>query len=450
MTEYTLFPYQNVGAAFLAGRDRAALLDEMGLGKSAQAITALDLKNLQRGIVVCPAAVREVWKGEFKKFSKRQRKIIKGNSTADLGLWLRGKADVLLLSYERATLWASKLEGDLFDFIIFDESHYMKSDEAQRTRAMLGTQCDGAAGLARWAAYTWMLTGTAMPNDPADAWPMIRFMRGTPLHKPTFVKRYFKSWHGTFSSKQTPRADMVPELKQCFASFSLRRTLKDAGIDLPPIWLTTQTIDGDTQEICNLLRDHPGLEDAIIAAIEEGGLSFLDAPYISTLRRLIATAKAPAFVDLMDEDLKNGMNKVVIMGWHTTGLEMMHLEFMLRGYDVVLLTGNTNETDRKTAVRRFQEDPNCRIFIGNIKAAGTGITLTAASEIVMFELAWAPGDNAQALKRVHRIGQTDTVRARIICLENTIDETVAEIVSRKTASILQIEGQGVDVMEKLV
>jgi SWI/SNF-related matrix-associated actin-dependent regulator 1 of chromatin subfamily A len=447
---HELFPYQHAGAAFLAGRDRAALLDEMGLGKTAQAITALDMNRLQRGIVVCPAAVREVWKGEFKKFSTQQRKIIKGNSTSDLGLWLRGKADVLLLSYERATLWASKLEGDLFDFLIFDESHYMKSDEAKRTRAMLGVKCDGAGGLARWAGQVWMLSGTPMPNDPADAWPMIRFMKGTPLDKGTFVRRYFKSWHGTFSSRQTPRQDMMPELKRAFQSFSLRRTLRDAGIDLPPIWLTTQTIDGDTREICDLLMQHPGLEDAIVNAIQEGGLSFLDAEYISTLRRLIAVAKAPAFVDLMDEDLKNGMNKVVIMGWHTAGLESMHLEFALRGYDAVLLTGNTNETDRKTAVKRFQEDPNCRIFIGNIKAAGTGITLTAASEIVMFELAWAPGDNAQALKRVHRIGQTDTVRARIICLENTIDETVAEIVSRKTSSILMIEGTGVDVMEKLV
>ncbi|MFX5309745.1 SNF2-related protein, partial [Acinetobacter baumannii] len=120
--------------------ERAGLFDEMGVGKSAQAVRALDEAGATRIIVVCPAAVREVWVGEFKKFSRRRLRIIKGRSISDLGVWLKGRADVLLLSYEMAAKWAPKIEGDLFDAIVFDEAHYLKNPTAARTRAMLGTQ----------------------------------------------------------------------------------------------------------------------------------------------------------------------------------------------------------------------------------------------------------------------------------------------------------------------
>lgn len=132
-----LFPYQEEGAAFLARKERAGIFDDMGVGKSAQLIRALDLIGAKRGLVICPAAVREVWVGEFRKFAQRPRRILKGRDIQDLNLWLRGKADVLLLSYEMATAWAKRLEGDLMDFIIFDEAHYLKNDQSQRTRAML-------------------------------------------------------------------------------------------------------------------------------------------------------------------------------------------------------------------------------------------------------------------------------------------------------------------------
>ena len=123
--------YQHEGSDFLAARERAGLFDEPGVGKTFQAIEAMDKLGLKRGIVVCPAAVREVWAGEFKKFAALPRKVLKGKDIQDLNLWLRGKADVLLLSYEMATSWARRMEGDVFDFIVFDEAHYLKSKGAQ-------------------------------------------------------------------------------------------------------------------------------------------------------------------------------------------------------------------------------------------------------------------------------------------------------------------------------
>jgi SWI/SNF-related matrix-associated actin-dependent regulator 1 of chromatin subfamily A len=434
-----LFPYQIEGAKFLAAHDRAGLFDEPGVGKTAQAIRALDMVGAKRCLIVCPAAVREVWRGEFKKFATMPRRILKGADTQDLNLWLRGRCDVLLLSYEMATKWAPRLSGDVIDAIVFDESHYIKSPSAARTRAMLGTHCDGKDGLARWASNTWFLTGTPMPNDPTDIWPWLRFTRSTNLGLSPFTARYFRSRMGQFSSHQTPKPEMVPELQQAIGAQSLRRTKTQAGLNLPPIWITTQTVDGDTAEIKALLRQHPDMEKAVLEAIDAGGLSFLDAQHIATLRRLVGEAKAPAAADMVCQELDGGLNKVVIMGLHTKALDRMRDVLRKRGHDIVSIDGRTSENERGLAVKRFQEDPDVRAFIGNIKAAGTGLTLTAASDVIMFESSWAPADNAQAIMRVHRIGQKETVRARFISLANSIDEEVAATVARKTAAITMIQ-----------
>lgn len=437
-----LFPHQEEGAKFLAAKPRAGLHDEMGVGKSAQAIAALDRIGAKRIIIVSPAAVREVWAGEFKKFACIPRKLLKAKNIHDLGLWLRGRADVLLLSYELATKWADKLTGDVFDAIIFDEAHYLKSSTAQRTRAMYGTHCDGKNGLARWAAHAWALTGTPIPNDPVDIWPWLRFVGGTPLGLTPFTARYFKSYMGAYSNKQTPREEMIPELKMALDAFRLKRTKVQAGLHLPPIHLTTTTVDGDTSEIVALLREWPGLESAIMDAINQGGLSFLDAQHIATLRRLVGQAKAPAYAKLAAEELRNGRDKLVVFAWHTVAAETIVSYLQNQGLHATLVDGRTPERDRVSHVHSFQNDPEHRVFVGNIRAAGTGLTLTAASDLDMFESSWSPADNAQALMRVHRIGQGRSVRARFISLAGSIDEVVADTVARKTAAIASIENYG--------
>lgn len=435
-----LFPYQEAGARFLAAHDRGALYDEMGVGKSAQAIRALDLVDARRIIVVAPAAVREVWKGEFAKFARIPRRIVKGRDIQDLNYWLRGKADVLLLSYEMAVKWARRIEGDIIDAMVFDEAHYLKNSESQRTQALLGAKCDGAQGLARWAARVWFLTGTPNPNDAADIWSMVRFCEGTPLSKETFRNRYYRAKAGAYSLTHVPRKERIPELRQALSSFSLRRTKREAGLQLPPIWLTTVTVDGNTEEIRALLREHPGMEKAVLEAVEKGGLSFIDAQHIATLRRLVGEAKAPAYAEILKEDLSNGLDKVVVFGIHTRALD--HIEGALRdaGIDCVRVDGRTAERDRTDAVALFQRSDGPRVFLGNIRAAGTGLTLTAGAAVDMFESDWSPAGNAQALMRVHRIGQERAVQARFISLANSIDENVSASVARKTAAIAQIHG----------
>lgn len=436
MTE--LFPYQEEGAAFLAGRSRACLFDDMGIGKTAQAIRALDLIGARRIVIVCPAAVRQIWAGELDRFGRLGRKIIKGRDINDLNLWLKGKVDVLLLSYEMAATWAKRMEGDIIDAVIFDEAHYLKTKGIQRTIGLLGAECDGTYGLARWAANVWFLTGTPAPNYAADIWSLMRFCRATPCTHAIFTARYFKKVQGAFSAKYTVRDEMVDELRQVIRSCSLRRTKKDVGLQLPPIWLTTINVDGDTAEIRNLLRTYPNLEKAILEAVEKGGLSFLDAQHVMTLRRLVAEAKAPAFVELLLEELKDGLDKVVVFGVHRRALDHIEGDLRQAGIGCVRFDGATRERDRTTAVESFQRDGAVRVFLGNIRAAGSGLTLTAASDVIMFESDWAPAGNAQALMRVYRISQTKAVHARFVTLANSLDVVVSETVARKTRDLIKL------------
>ena len=437
-----LFPYQIEGASFLAARHRAGLFDAPGLGKTAQAIRAMDEAGLVRGLVVCPASVRNVWPGEFRKWSRTPRKVLKGLTNDDLNLWLRERVDVLVVSYEGASKWHNELQRDLRDFTIFDEFHALKNIGSNRTRRALGSDGSGAHGYARYGAYTWALTGTPMANDPSDIWTFLRYVGGTPLSFKNFTTRYFIQTNSGMSTSYKPRRDTLPELKEILARYSIRRTVEQVGIELPPLWITTQEIEGSTAEINALLAAHPGLDTAITAAIEKGGLQKLDemAGHATTLRRLVGEAKAPVYARQLIEELNGGKDKVVVFCAHKRPVEILCEALRHHGVGFVKIDGSVGDKARGEAVEAFQTNPEVKVFIGNIIAAGTGITLTAAPYLDMLESDWTPANNAQALKRVHRIGQTQHTHVRFISLAKSIDEQVSESVARKTRAITEVQG----------
>jgi len=436
-----LDPYQETGADYLAARHRAGLFDDMGVGKTAQAIGALDRVGARRVIVVAPAKAHKVgvWKNEFRKFETIKRKIIRAQNIADLGIWKAGKADALFLSYERATNWAKHLQDDVFDAIVFDESHRMKSGTAQRTRAMLSTDCDGKHGVARWANHAWFLSGTPMANDPSDLWTVLRFCGATTLTYRNFCNRYFIARAGAFSTRYKPREELAEELRGLIRSMSLRRTAADVGLNLPPLYYSSLSIDGDTTEVRALLAEYPGLDQTVLDAVQEGGLSFLDSQHIATLRRLVGEAKAPVYAELLAEELEDSPGKRVVGGLHTRAIDIVEETLRKAGVDVVKVTGKTGDRNDEQAVERFQNDPNCRVFLGQLQAAGEAITLHAADRLDIFEESWSPKDNAQFIKRIHRRGQEQTCFIRFISLSDSIDEKVSEVVIDKTKAITSLE-----------
>lgn len=438
MPALELFPYQLEGAAFLSSKARAALFDEPGVGKTAQAIRALDDIGARRCLVVCPAAVREVWATEFRKFSYRPRKIIKGKDINDLNLWLRGKVDVLLLSYEMARTWAKRMEGDLIDAIVFDEAHYLRNKSAQWTVQLLGADCDGRHGLAKWAVRCFFLTGTPNYNDPADIWSILRFCRATPCSARIFADRYFTKRVGTFSTSHVVRDAMLPELKLAIKSCSIRRTERDTGVQRPPVWLTTVNVEGDTQEIRSLLRAHPNIEKAIVEAVEKGGLSFLEAQHVMTLRRLVGEAKAVPYAEMLAEEFRGGRGKTVIGCLHTKAMDTIAEVLKKHGYASRMFRGATTDRQRTEVKEAWAEDPDLLALIVQLKAGGEGQTFIAGHDADLFESAWTPTQNVQFFKRVHRQGQTEGVNGRHIILSNSVDDVVAETVLRKTRELIKL------------
>jgi SNF2 family DNA or RNA helicase len=447
-----LLPYQVDGATWMAPRARCGLFDEPGAGKTAQLVRLADTRQAMRIVVVCPAIARENWRGEFKKFSRTFRKIVKASNIHDFRAWQRGAFDVLLCSYEMAVKWAPLFDetGEPIDLLVFDEAHYMKNHEAKRTRALLGRYADGVGGVLQWARCAVWATGTPIPNDPQDIWTFLRMAQAMPLHINTFKDRYFVGRAGTYSMRHEPKPEMLAELRTLIENNSIRRRLVDVGVQLPPIFLTTSLVEGDTSAIRELLLSHPGLDAKIIEALnlareEDFSLASVmravDVEHVAVLRRLIGEAKALPYAANLVHELNSGLDKMVVFGVHKSAAHILIAYLNQHGMQPVLVNGDTPEAHRQAYMRAFQEDPKCRVLVGNIRAAGVALTLTASAAIDMLESDWSPAANWQALKRVHRLTQTRSVRARFITLADSFDEVVNDVVAEKTKRIGLIEGQ---------
>lgn len=440
MTE-KLEQYQIEGAAFLAANYRASIFDEPGLGKTAQAIRARELVKADRTIVICPAGVRQVWPYQIRLWGRDNARVVKADSVFDLVAWQRGKVDMLVMSYEQAVNWASDIASDYFDALIIDESHYLKNPEAKRTKAIVGDKGDGAGGIAGFASHVWCLTGTPIKNDPADLWVPLRLSGQTRLDFTAFQKRFFKQRVGTFSVSNSVRKEALPELQAMLRDMSLMRTFDDVGSSLPPIRLDVLPVDGDSRPVVEYLKQYPGLSERIIQSIEtEGRLAFDDGTHIATLRSLIAEAKAPGYARLITEELKSGtIDKLVIMAHHRRAIQLVAEHLNQHGIRAEMIVGGTSERQREQTVRSFQDDPKgVRVIVGNITAAGTGLTMTAACRLDMLESSWTPADNVQAVRRIRRKGQTRPTLTRFVMLNNSFDDSVAKIVTRKANTIVSI------------
>jgi SWI/SNF-related matrix-associated actin-dependent regulator 1 of chromatin subfamily A len=200
-------------------------------------------------------------------------------------------------------------------------------------------------------------------------------------------------------------------------------------------------VDGDSRQVVDYLKNYPGLSERVTASIEtEGRLAFDDNTHIATLRALIAEAKAPGYARLVTEELRSGtIDKLVVMAHHRRAIELVADHLNQNGIRAETIHGGTSERQRELTVRSFQDDPRgVRVIVGNITAAGTGLTMTSACRLDMLESSWTPADNVQAVRRIRRKGQTRPTLARFVMLNNSFDGVVAKIVTRKANTIVSI------------
>lgn len=414
----------------LAGRG-GILGDDMGLGKTFQAIAALALNpHLRPAVIACPATLKYNWQKEFWAHARMEAEVAEGTRP---GAGLDG--DVWILNYDILEKWLPWLLERKPRVLILDECQRVKNRGAKRTRATVK--------LAKRAKRVLALSGTPIENGPVEFFPVLNMV--APDVFPSFVDYAFKfcapkrgfRGHWNFGG-----ASNLPELRERIAPFFLRRTKREVLPDLPAKTRTVLPVRVDMREYNRAKKDFLQYigeakgPDAVRRARRAAGMV-----KIEELRRLAARAKMKTVLEwIRDFRADNPGRKLVVFGVHRSVIGELHAAYP----DAAVVTGAVTGVARQRAVDRFQTDPKCGIFLGNLAAAAEGITLTAASTTLTIELLWNPAKHDQAEDRVHRIGQTaGHVDAYYLIAKGTIEEYLWDVVESKRGVVGRVlDGDG--------
>lgn len=439
-----LYPYQDVGADWLAARNKAGLMDEQGLGKTITALVALSRcrPTVGRVLILVPTVVAWNWHREISRW-------LPGRTT-QLVLSSRQKLtevrDAIVVTTHglmiRPQMYKA-LTSQTWDLVILDEAHLLRSADAQRTRAFYGRP----NGVIYHANRVWVMTGTPIPNNVSELWPLLRALwpERCPWDFDAFRAKFCTMVWSEFTRDWKVVGNRnILELKRVIDGLFLRRLKKDVLKELPAqrwetVVLRPEKLPGELARVLDevgpkvraLLQAAQGPDEAF------GILARSEA--FARYRRLCGLAKVESTAELLRMELQNDpTSKVLVVACHLDVIRGLADE--LAPFGVVTFTGEVSAGDRAANVEAFQHDPKTRVAISQVVAGGVGITLTAASEVVFVEQSFVPGENSQAADRVHRIGQTRPVRIRCLGLAGTVDELVTETLARKSRMIAQVLG----------
>lgn len=439
-----LYPYQKIGVEFLVNnKGRAILADGMGLGKSLQSLAYLAHNGVKRTLVVCPASVKFSWQNEVKKWTKLKSLVI--SSDSDYEEFYRKDVNVFIINYDLLTKFLDVLTTVRWECVIADEAHMAKSRTAQRTKALKLITAYSPAVL--------FLSGTPFLNRPVELFTLLNMT--DPHAWPNYYEytaRYCDGKKTRWGWEAKGATNMV-ELQQKISKYFLRRTKEQVLPDLPKKMLidVPVALDGKTwgeyvfaqNSFTRYLRDikkKPAYELAKMNMATEKLVQ------LGALRALTTKGKIKAAKEIIENVLEAG-EKILVFCCYNEPLSELAKEFP----EAVMITGKTAQEERGEIVRKFQEDPNCRVFLGGMKSAGVGITLTAATNVLFIDYSWTPADHAQAADRAHRIGQDFPVNVYQLYAKGTIDEMMTDILSEKKMLFdVIIDGKEVDDQGRLL
>jgi SNF2 family DNA or RNA helicase len=421
----TLMPFQRAGVKYAVNAKRCLIADEMGLGKTVQALAVLKHLNVMPALVICPASLRMNWMREARKW-------IPG--CYSIPYEINPHSDVAVINYDIMAKWKThiieKIQRGKIKAIVFDEMHYLKNHKALRSvacrevaTALRKQQGDQAVILG--------LTGTPVLNRPAELLNLLQILGRLDEVGgfKTFRDRYLMGdFHG--------RGANLEELQvMCRSRFLIRREKAQVLTDLPPKTRNNVDIPMADPAAYRAVEDAPLIENEAAAIVRLG-----------ELRRESARQKLPAIIEWVREFIDEG-RKLVLFAVHQEIQAALMAEFP----DAAHILGDDDQPSRQRAVDRFQEIPECRLIVCSLRAAGVGLTLTAASDVAFCELGWTPGDMDQAEDRCHRIGQRDSVTAWYL-VTTGVDQSMMELIEEKREVSRQLleHGRTTDVDQEQV
>lgn len=463
IVEDGLMKHQAAGVRWLLDNPKGMLAWQMGTGKTATALRAWDCSQ-EHGplLVLCKVSGRENWRREAMRFCidpdfpPRVQVVTHGATPIDRG------ADIVVSNYDkllnrqfRLALHGPEYARRRWGALVLDEAHALKTPSAERTKFVYGGGRSNQRPLIDFAERVWPLTGTPMLNHPGELWSHAFHLwqqsllyKGRPMSLIEFELAFCEIIQTDYGNKVVGGRNLA-ELKQRLAPYISRVLAKDV-LDLPPLRIDSWPLD--MEGVGSSFPDLPDLTASLtqkygpLSNIDRFSNSDLDVylacitaekTALATIARQTGNLKAIACVVLIQEELEASGHKVAVFAQHREAIDT--LVKGLKAFNPAVVHGGVPAGARRDEeIDRFNNDPTCRVFVGQNQAAGDTINLQAADHVILCECDWSPEINEQIYRRVYRNGQTKPVFVRFAYLKGSIDEAKNRALARKTAMIAQV------------
>lgn len=456
-----LYPFQCAGVHFLELMGSGIIADQMGLGKTVQALAFLARgDDRYPALVVCPASVKMNWAREVMRWigdDEVSCDVVDGSYSYEVrpdgkkghrigniqNLNTDEFADILIINYDVLNRNKEKLLEMEFKTVVLDESHYVKNFKSKRSEA--------AKDIASQAKHKILLTGTPVMNRPAELWHQLHII--SPEVWPKFfkfAKRYCDLQRGRFGWTYNGATNLDELHRSIVGTYMVRRRKMEVIKDMPKkvVYKTNIDVDAGVRQEYNLAFKNfrqwalnSGGQDKLMRVLRAEMLTRM-----TTLKRLAAEAKVETAVEHIVDFLESREeDQLVVFAHHRSVLEGLYREIRKSNHKVATIFGGDSMAKRQQAIDDFR-DGRVRVIVCSIMAAGTGVDgLQVAQNMMFLERTWRPADHQQAEDRIHRIGQTDICFVEYLDLEDSIDEVMANILENKRQVASKIvDGKVVD------
>jgi SWI/SNF-related matrix-associated actin-dependent regulator 1 of chromatin subfamily A len=401
----------------LVGNDKFILADDMGLGKTTSTVIASLESDVKKILIVCPASLKINWMREIENYTDKTISIIEGKKWVDAE-YVIVNYDILKNFHSTKKDEKSKIVESNFDLIIMDEAHYIQNKKAQRTKI--------ANDIVKKIGKIWLLTGTPMTSRPMNYFNLLDLVDSPVADNwMAYAIRYCEGYQFNVGNKKiwnVNGASNLEELRDRTKPNVLRR-LKEDVLDLPEKIITPIYLRLKSKDYENLMGEYyEWYENS-----DESTSLTVQFSKLMKVRQIIAEEKINNTIEVAENILNQG-KKVIIFTNFTDTLNKINDHF---GKKSVKLDGKMSKTSRQHSVDEFQNNDKVTVFVGNLKAAGVGITLTSAEAVIMNDLSFVPSDHSQAEDRSYRYGQKSNVSIFYPIFENSIESIIYDILSRK-------------------
>jgi SWI/SNF-related matrix-associated actin-dependent regulator 1 of chromatin subfamily A len=412
----------------LAGSRRFILADDMGLGKTTATIIAALETGAKKILIICPASLKINWQREIENYSDRSVYIAEGKKFSTESDFVIVNYDILKNFHDMKDKDKSLLNQSEFELVILDEAHMISNPQAQRTKII--------NHYVKNIKRVWLLTGTPMTSRPMNYYNLLNIIESPVAQNwMAYAIRYCQGYQFTAGKRKVwnvTGASNLEELRDRTSKQILRR-LKEDVLDLPdkiisPVYLRLKSKDYE-----ELMGEY---YDWFDNKKDESSSLTVQFSKLMKVRKVIANEKTKQTIEFAENIIEQG-KKVIIFTNFTDTLQTIYQHF---GKQAVYLDGSCSKPHRQHAVDEFQDNEKIKVFVGNLKAAGVGLTLTAAEVVIMNDLSFVPAEHAQAEDRAYRYGQKSNVLVYYPLYENTIEGAVYDILNRKKEIIRTVMG----------